>query len=269
LIEEEDWFAGRADAGSGAGGLDLHEGDQAVDFGFLRGEFGEDAAEAEGVFAEGGADEVVAGGGAVAFVEDEVDDFEDRGEAGGEPGAARHFEGDVFFGEGAFGADDALSYGGFGGEEGAGDLSGGEAAEETEGEGGAGLGGEDGVTGDEDEAEEVVSDGIVEGGVEVRHGLFACGQVTCQVACQVCVFTLGDGVAAEEIDGAAFGGCCEPCCGIIGNARLRPLFECGEECFLREVFGEADIAGEAGEAGDDARGLDAPYGFDGAMQGQM
>jgi hypothetical protein len=24
---------------------------------------------------------------------------------------------------------------------------------------------------------------------------------------------------------------------------------------------------EAGEAGDDARGLDAPYGFDGAMQG--
>ena len=51
LIEEEDWFAGRADAGAGAGGLDLHEGDEAVDFGFLRCEFGEDAAEAEGVFA--------------------------------------------------------------------------------------------------------------------------------------------------------------------------------------------------------------------------
>jgi hypothetical protein len=77
LIEEEDWFAGRADAGSGAGSLDLHEGDQAVDFGFLRGKFGEDAAEAERVFAEGGAHEVVAGGGGVALVEDEVDDFED------------------------------------------------------------------------------------------------------------------------------------------------------------------------------------------------
>jgi len=137
LIEEEDWFAGRADAGSGAGGLDFHEGDQAVDFGFLRGEFGEDAAEAEGVFAEGGADEVVSSGGAVALVEDEVDDFEDGGEAGGELGAARDFEGNVFLGERAFGADDALSDGGFGGEEGAGDLSGGEAANETEGEGGA------------------------------------------------------------------------------------------------------------------------------------
>ena len=49
----------------------------------------------------------------------------------------------MFAGEGAFGADDALGDGGFGGEEGAGDLVGGEAAEETEGEGCAGLGGQD------------------------------------------------------------------------------------------------------------------------------
>jgi hypothetical protein len=56
---------------------------------------------------------------------------------------------------------------------------------------------------------------------------------------------------------------------MIGDARLRPLFECGDECLLREVFGEADVAGEAGEAGDDARGLDAPYGFDGAMEDLM
>ena len=67
-----------------------------MDFGFLRGEFGEDAAEPEGVFAEGGVDEVVCGGGGVALVEDEADDFEDGGVAGGELGAARHFEGDVF-----------------------------------------------------------------------------------------------------------------------------------------------------------------------------
>ena len=78
---------------------------------------------------------VVAGGGGVALVEDEVDDLEDGGEAGGELGAAGDFEGDVVFGEGAFGADDALGDGGFGGEEGAGDLVGGEAAEEAEGEG--------------------------------------------------------------------------------------------------------------------------------------
>src|ERR1035441_10800318 len=55
---------------------------------------------------------------------------------------------------------------GSGCEEGAGDLVGGEAAEETEGEGGAGLGGEDGMAGDEDEAEEGGADGVVESGVE-------------------------------------------------------------------------------------------------------
>jgi hypothetical protein len=38
---------------------------------------------------------------------------------------------------------------------------------------------------------------------------------------------------------------------------------------LGEVFGEADVTGEAREAGDDARGLDVPDGFDGAMQGLM
>ncbi len=32
LIEEYDWIAGGSDAGAGAGGLDLHKGDQAVDF---------------------------------------------------------------------------------------------------------------------------------------------------------------------------------------------------------------------------------------------
>jgi hypothetical protein len=169
----------------------------------------------------------------------------------------------VLVGEGAFGADDALGDGGFGGEEGAGDLVGGEAAEETEGEGCAGLGGEDGMAGDEDEAEEVVADGVVESGVEVGRGLFE----GFEFAGELFVFALGDGVAAEEIDGAAFGGCGEPCRGIIGDAGLRPLFECGDECLLREVFGEADVAGEARESGDDARGLDAPDGFDGAMQG--
>ena len=83
------------------------------------------------------------------------------------------------------------------------------------------------------------------------------------------VFALGDGVAAEEIDGAAFGGCGKPCRGIIGDPRFRPLLECGDEGLLREVFGEADVAGEARESGNDARGLDAPHGFDGAMQGVM
>ena len=90
-----------------------------------------------------------------------------------------------------------------------------------------------------------------------------------EVTGEVCVFAFGDGVAAEEIDGAMFGGGGEPCAGVFGDSRLRPLFEGGEECFLGEVFGQTDVAGEAGQAGYDAGGLDAPYGFDGAMCGVM
>ena len=89
LIEQQDRLAGWTDSSVSPGGLNLHQGDQTVDFGFLRREFGEDAAEAEGVFTEGGADQVVSGGGGVALVEDEVDDFEDGGEARGELGAPR------------------------------------------------------------------------------------------------------------------------------------------------------------------------------------
>jgi hypothetical protein len=39
------------------------------------------------------------------------------------------------------------------------------------------------------------------------------------------VFALGDGVTAEQIDGAAFGGGGEPCSGIVWHAGLQPLFE--------------------------------------------
>jgi len=69
------------------------------------------------------------------------------------------------------------------------------------------------------------------------------------------VFTLGNGIAAEEIDRAAFGGRGEPCAWVFGDSGSRPLFECGDECFLREVFGQADVAGQACESGDDACGL--------------
>src|SRR5262249_5183076 len=108
LVEEEDGFTGGGDAGGEAGGPGSPEGDEAVDFGLGGGEFGEDAAEAEGVLAEGGSGPVVACGGGVALVEDEVDDLEDGGEAGVELVAVGELEGDFCFGEGSFGSNDTL-----------------------------------------------------------------------------------------------------------------------------------------------------------------
>ena len=95
-------------------------------------EFGENAAEAQGVFAERGPDPVVACSGGVALVEDQVHDLRGRRRGARELVAARDLEGDVGLGECALGADDALGDGGLGEEEGAGDLVGSEAAEKTE-----------------------------------------------------------------------------------------------------------------------------------------
>ena len=58
-------------------------------------------------------------------------------------------------------------------------------------------------------------------------------------------------VRRQLIDRAAFGGGGEPGARVFGDAGLRPLFERGDEGILGEVFGQADVAGEADEAGDE------------------
>ncbi len=92
LFEQKDRLAVRPRARACARGLDFHQRDEAVHFGLVRRELGEDAAEAQRVFAELRTHPVVAGGRRIAFVEDEVDDFEHRREPRGELVAARHFE---------------------------------------------------------------------------------------------------------------------------------------------------------------------------------
>ena len=81
LIEQQDRLARRADPRARARRLDLHQRDEAVDLRLLRGELGQDAAEAQRVLAERGPHPVVAGGRRVALVEDEVDDLEHRRQA--------------------------------------------------------------------------------------------------------------------------------------------------------------------------------------------
>ena len=72
-------------------------------------------------------------------------------------------------------------------------------------------------------------------------------------------------VAAEVIDGTMFGGGHQPCARIVGDARLRPLFECGDESVLCQVLGYADVAHDSRQPGDEPGRLDPPDGVDGAM----
>ena len=54
--------------------------------------------------------------------------------------------------------------------------------------------------------------------------------------------------------------------GIARHAVLRPLLERGDERVVREILGDADIAHDARETGDEPRRLDPPDRVDGAMR---
>src|SRR3989442_6097395 len=57
----------------------------------------------------------------------------------------------------------------------------------------------------------------------------------------------------------------EPGARIVRDARLGPALERGDERILRQVLGQADVAGDPGEPGDQPGGLDAPHRVDCAM----
>jgi len=72
-------------------------------------------------------------------------------------------------------------------------------------------------------------------------------------------------VAPEGVDGAAFGEGHQPGAGFGGNAGLRPFGEGRGQRVLRQLLGEVDIAGQAGEARDEPRPFNAEGRLDCAM----
>ena len=215
LVEQEDRLSRRADARPGAGRLDLHQGDEAVDLRLVRNEAGQDAAQPERVLAKRGSHPVVAGGRRVALVEDEVDDLENRRQAGGELGAAGNFEGHVRLGEGPLGPHDPLRDGGLRDEECARDLLGRQASEQAERQGNARLGREHRVTGREDETQEVVADVVIDPRLEVRHRNLLPGV---DLPAELLVLALEQRLSAQQVDRPALCGGHEPGARVVRDA---------------------------------------------------
>ena len=166
LIEQQHRLAVRADARRRPRGLDLHQRDQAVHLGFHRRQPRQHPPQPLRIVAERRPHPVVAGGRRVAFVEDQVDHLEHRGEPHGQLRPARHFVRHLLVGERALGADDALLDGG-GRQECPGDLVGGEAGEQLQRERHARLGRQHRVARGEDQAQQVVADIVIQGFVEI------------------------------------------------------------------------------------------------------
>ncbi len=210
---------------------------------------------------EVGAGPVVAGGGGVPLVEDQVDDRHHVPEPGRALRPGGQLELGACLGERALGARDPLGHRRLRGEEAAGDLGGGEPADQPQGQRGARLGGERGVAREEDQPQDVVLD-VVDLGVEVRHvHLLPClGPVSTAELGDLAPLRLR---TADVVDPAALGGRHQPGAGVVGDAGDGPLLEGGEERVLREVLGERDVARHPGERADEAGRLGPPGGDDG------
>ena len=230
-------------------------------FGFLRRDRGEHAAHAQRVVAELRPQPFVAARRGIAFVEDEIDDLQHRGEPLDEFLAARGFVGQPGFRERPLRAHDALGNGRLRQQEGARDLVGGQAADHPQRQRRAGLARQARMTGGEDQPQQFVADIVVQRGVQIGHRLL----LLLHVARHHLVLAREHLPAAQMIERAPFGGRHQPRAGLFRHAGRGPVLERRQQRFLRQIFGQRHVAQHPRQAGDQPRLLDPPDREDRAM----
>ena len=215
---------------------------EAVNLRFVGHQPGEDAPEAQRVLAERRTHPVLTRRRRVALVENQVNHFEHGGQPDAELVAARDLERDSLLGERLLGSDDPLRHRRLGDEKGARDLLGRQSAEQPQRERDPRLGGQHRMAGGEDQAQQVVADVIVQSGIEIRcRGVLR----DFQLVAELLMLALEERAAAQQVDGAVLRRRHEPCAGIAGDTGRGPLFERGNQCVVRKVFCEPDVADDA------------------------
>jgi hypothetical protein len=112
---------------------------------------------------------------------------------------------------------------------------------------------------DEDESQQVVTDFIVEGCINVFHldlagpDLAGANLLNDALTSELLVLALETCVAAEVIDRAMLGGSHKPGTRVVRDARFWPLLERRHESILCEVFGNTNIAHDSRQPGYEAR----------------
>ena len=173
--------------------------------------------------------------------------------------AARHLEGQAGVAERLLGPHDALRDGGFVRQEGAGDLVGGQPADQAQRQRRARLGRQHRVAGGEDQAQQLIADVVVERRLDVLDAGVA---FVLEVAADLGVLARLHLVAAELVDRPALGRGHQPGAGVLRNPGLRPFGERGHQRVLRQLFGQADVAHHPGQARDQPGLLDPEDGLD-------
>ena len=120
------------------------------------------------------------------------------------------------------------------------------------------------MAGNEDESQQIVADIIgVERLIEARRGRGLLGFDLLPQLFVLDAETLG---AAELVERAVFRGSHQPRAGAARDARHCPFFQGCHQGVLRQVFGEAHVAHQPREAGNQFRGFHSPDGVNGAVE---
>src|SRR5207253_8842454 len=146
-------------------------------------------------------------------------------------------------------------------EEGSRDLLGLQTSDQTKRERNLCLGCEHGMARDEDQAQQVIAEIVVESRIQIWHGPL----LRTKLATKLLVLALEQSISAEVINRPMFRRGHQPGARVIGDARLRPLLERGDQSILCEIFGQSDIADDPRETGDEPGRLDPPDCVDRAM----
>jgi len=139
----------------------------------------------------------------------------------------------------------------------------GEPAEQAQGERNTRLRGKHRVARREHEAQQVVAHVIVERRIEARGRI---REQRVDFAADLGFLPLVELAMTDAVDGAIAGRGHEPGPGVLRDAAVGPLFHCGDEGVLRELFSLAHVAHHARELCNEAGGLDAPDRFDGLVE---
>lgn len=196
----------------------------------------------------------------VAGGEEEMDGGEDGVEAVGELGGGGHPEGDAGGDELLLGAGDAGRHGGLGDEERPCDVGGRDAADEAQGEGDLGGGGEGGVAAEEDEPEAVVGSRC---GLACGFGFGSAVRPRFRLDQQVQLRPEGLG-AAQRVEGVVPGGGRQPGTGPVRYPAARPVDEGGGIRVLDALLGQVEVARDAYRRGEHGGPLATVRVLDGA-----
>ncbi len=248
LLGQRDVPAG-VGAGAPAGVVQQHQRQQGVHLGLGRQQLGQQPAQPDGLVAEAGPDELVAGGGRVPLGEDQVDHLQHRVQAGRQLGVRRHPVGDAGQRDLPLGPGQPLGHGRLRDQERAGDLGRVQAAQGAQGERDPGGRVQGRVTAGEDQPEPVVGDR----GVRARGRVLLLGQPG-GVGQPGGPVGLGP-VAAQPVDGLAPGRGGQPGARVVGDAVARPGRDRGHEGVLGRLLGQLHVAHPPDERGQDRRPL--------------